>query len=34
MGDFSLKSPDLTHYLSRILRRYPLGGQILKVIIN
>lgn len=30
--DFSLKNPSLTHYLSRILKRYPLGGQIIKVI--
>lgn len=28
-----LQRPKLTHYLSKILSRYPLGGQILKVII-
>lgn len=31
MSDFSLEIPHLTYYLGRILKRYPLGGQILKV---
>lgn len=32
MSDFGLKAPPLTDYLVQILRKYPLGGQILKVI--
>jgi sacsin len=32
--DFSLDIPPLTHYLGRILKRYPLGGQILKELLQ
>jgi hypothetical protein len=32
MSDFSLERQPLTYYLSCILKKYPLGGQILKVI--
>jgi hypothetical protein len=33
MSDFSLEQLDLTEQLSKILEKYPLGGQILKVIL-
>ncbi|CAF1090179.1 unnamed protein product [Brachionus calyciflorus] len=34
MSDFSLEIPHLTYYLKRILNRYPLGGQILKELLQ